>query len=240
MLRDSLLKTCVNREKSLLCSPVKLLDMVAAERVNHGSNRGGLTSARVIKVQHSLDGTRLETIYKGSCGSVKGFVGWTSHRASLGIKTDEKIRRLSTFSVRVDRSHSFAGLVRSGASLGRWSIRLDRLEPINTNVRLVFGRINTKSKRDDLGDVRVWAKHPDGYAQALSEQTHGFETLLVIRATTTNKDFDLVSDQLALELLESADNPFEGSGNVGKIGDTTTDDEDLSLGVRRATGDKVN
>jgi hypothetical protein len=45
-------------------------------------------SARVIKVQHSLDSTRLETIYEGPCGSIKGSVGWTSRR-TMGIKMDE-------------------------------------------------------------------------------------------------------------------------------------------------------
>jgi hypothetical protein len=87
----------------------------------------------------------------------------------MGIEMDEKIRRLSTFSVRVDGSHRIDGLVRSGDSLGRWSIRLDRLEPISTDVCFVFRRVNTKSKRYDLGDVCVWAKDPDRYAQALSE-----------------------------------------------------------------------
>src|ERR1700679_1468167 len=97
--------------------------------------------------------TRLETIYEGPCGSVKGSVGWTSRRTSMGIKTDEKIRRLSTFSVGGDRSHSITGLV--GSRPGRWGIRL------NTGVCPVFGCLNTKSKRDDLGDVRVWAKNAD-------------------------------------------------------------------------------
>jgi hypothetical protein len=186
-----------------------------------------------------LNGTRLETIYEGPRGSVKGSVGWTSRRISLGIKTDEKIRRLSTFSVRVDGSHSITGLV-NGGSLGRWSIRLDRPEPINTDVCCVFSRVNTKSKRYNLGDVRVWTKDPDGYAQALSEQLHGSETLLIVRASSSNKDFDLVKYQLVLELLESADNTLEGPSNVGKIGDTSTNEENFSLGVRRATGDKVD
>jgi len=118
---------------------------------------------------------------------------------------------------------------------------LDRLEPIRTSlVCLVLRHVKTKSKRDDLGDMCVWAKDSDGYAQALSEQTHGFETLLVVRASTTNEDFDLVRDQLVLEFLESADDSLEGRSNVGKVGDTSTDDEDLAFRVRRATGDKVD
>ena len=45
---------------------------------------------------------------------------------------------------------------------------------------------------------------------------------------------------MVLELLESADNPFEGNSDIGKIGNTTTDDEELSLRVRRAKDDKVD
>jgi hypothetical protein len=63
---------------------------------------------------------------------------------------------------------------------------------------------------------------------------------LVVRASATNEDFDLMRDQLDLELLESADDSLESRGNVGEIGDTTTDDENLAFRVRRATGDKVD
>jgi hypothetical protein len=142
----------------------------------------------------------------------------------------------------VDGSYSIGGLVRGDSSLGRWrSIGLDRLEPTRTNViRLVLGRVNTKSKRDDLGDMCVWAKDSDKYAQALSEQAHGFETFLVVRASTTNKYFDLVRDQLVLELLESANDSLKGRSDVGEVGDTTTDDEDFAFGVGCATGDKVD
>jgi hypothetical protein len=63
---------------------------------------------------------------------------------------------------------------------------------------------------------------------------------LVVWASATNKDFDLVSDQLVFELLESLDDSLEGRSHVGEIGDTTTDDEDFAFRVRRATGNKID
>jgi hypothetical protein len=68
VLRHSLLQAGVNGEKSLFRSPVELLDVVATEGVNHGGNGGGLTAAGVVKVQHSLDSTRLETINERTGG----------------------------------------------------------------------------------------------------------------------------------------------------------------------------
>src|SRR6266852_6348195 len=50
------------------------------------------------------------------------------------------------------------------------------------------------------------------------------ETLLVVRTTSANKDFDVVSNQATLELFQGTDDALEGSGDIGKVGDTIADD----------------
>jgi hypothetical protein len=47
-------------------------------------------------------------------------------------------------------------------------------------------------------------------------------------------------DQGGLVLLESADDALESRCDVGEVGDTTADDQDLAIRVRFATSDQVN
>jgi hypothetical protein len=49
-----------------------------------------------------------------------------------------------------------------------------------------------------------------------------------------------VGDKLVLELLEGPDDSLEGGSDIGEIGNTTSDNEDLSLRVRSTTGDQIN
>jgi hypothetical protein len=88
--------------------------------------------------------------------------------------------------------------------------------------------------------VGVGAEDADGDAQALTKETHGLETFLVVGTTTADEDLDRVVDKLVLVCLECTDDALEGSGDVGEVGDTTNDDEDLAIGVRSATGDEVD
>ena len=55
-----------------------------------------------------------------------------------------------------------------------------------------------------------------------------------------NKDLDAVADQETLVLLQSADNSLECCGDVGEVGDTITDDEDLAVRMRLAASHQVN
>ncbi len=68
----------------------------------------------------------------------------------------------------------------------------------------------------------------------------GAEANLVVGTTATNEDLDAARNELLLVLLESADNALEGGSNVGKVGDTTTDDEDLALGTGSSAGNQVD
>lgn len=55
------------------------------------------------------------------------------------------------------------------------------------------------------------------------------QAFLVIRTSSSDENFDIVLDELGLELLEGFDNALERSGNVGEVGDATTNDEDLAF-----------
>lgn len=68
-------------------------------------------------------------------------------------------------------------------------------------------------------------------AKLLTNSLDVLETLLVVGTSTTNPDLDLVLVQDGGNLTESADDTLEGGGNVGEVGNTTTDEEDLAVGV---------
>jgi hypothetical protein len=118
---------------------------------------------------------------------------------------------------------------------------LDALQAASGSVGgLALGEVDAKGEGDDLGDVGVGAEDADGDAQALTKETHGLETFLVVGTITADEDLDGVADELVLVLLEGTDHTLEGSGDVGEVGDTTTNDEDLAIGARSATGDEVD
>src|SRR5699024_4389770 len=57
------------------------------------------------------------------------------------------------------------------------------------------------------------------------------QTLLVVGTSTADPDLDLVLVEGSGDLPQSADDTLEGGSNVGEVGNTTTDEEDLALGV---------
>lgn len=99
---------------------------------------------------------------------------------------------------------------------------------------------DTQREGDDFSDVRLWAVHLDRNTKTFAEQAHGLETFLVVRTTSANKDFDVVSNQATLELFQGTDDALEGRGDIGKVGDTTADDKDLAIRVGRAASNKIN
>ena len=62
VLLHSLLNGRIHRQQRLLGSPIELLDVVTTKGVDHSRDTGRLPSAGIVKVQHALDRTRLETI----------------------------------------------------------------------------------------------------------------------------------------------------------------------------------
>jgi hypothetical protein len=118
---------------------------------------------------------------------------------------------------------------------------VDGLQAINASVvGLGLADVDSKSEGNDVGNMSVGTEDTDGNTQRLAEKAHRLETLLVVGSSTTNEDPDLVGDQLVPELLEGADDTLEGGSDIGKVGNTSTDDEDLSLWVGGATSDKID
>jgi len=75
VLGHGLLNLLVDGEESLLSTPVHLGNELTTERVDHTSNRGGLSLADEIKVKHALAGTGLEAVDKGTSLVVEELVG---------------------------------------------------------------------------------------------------------------------------------------------------------------------
>lgn len=158
----------------------------------------------------------------------------------MRLKVDQVVRRLRALATGVDGSNR-VGRLSSRRNLGGWCIGLNGLQAVDTSVAsLGLADINSERKGDNLGDMGIGTEDADRDTQALAEQAHGLETFLVVGATTTDKDLDLVRDQLIFELLKGADDALEGGSNVGEVGDTSSNDEDLALGVRCTTGNEIN
>ena len=104
---------------------------------------------------------------------------------------------------------------------------------------LALGR-DAESEGNDLSNVSVGTVNLDGDTEGLSQETHGLETLLVVGTATTDVDADIVSNEGSLVLLQCTNDTLEGSSDVGEVGDTTTNDENLSVSMGSTTGDKVD
>jgi hypothetical protein len=73
----------------------------------------------------------------------------------------------------------------------------------------------------------------------LADALDVLETLLVVGTSTTNPDLHLVLDEEGCNFSQSADDTLECRGDVGEVGNTTTDEEHLALGVLRSAEHKV-
>jgi hypothetical protein len=76
-------------------------------------------------------------------------------------------------------------------------------------------------------------------AELLADVLHVLETLLVVGTGTTDPDLDLVLVQGASNFPQGADDTLEGRGNVGEVGNTTTDEQHLALRVLGSTEHEV-
>ena len=75
--------------------------------------------------------------------------------------------------------------------------------------------------------------------ELLADGLDVLETLLVVGASTADPDLDVVLNKERSDLTEGADDTLEGGGNVGEVGNTTTNEEDLALGVHGSTEHEV-
>jgi hypothetical protein len=96
-----------------------------------------------------------------------------------------------------------------------------------------------KGKRDDTRDVHLRTKDVHVELELLTDGLDVLETLLVVGASTADPDLDVVLDKERSDLTESADDTLEGGGDVGEVGNTTTDEQDLALGVHGSTEHEV-
>lgn len=76
-------------------------------------------------------------------------------------------------------------------------------------------------------------------AELLADTLDVLETLLVVGAGTTDPDLDVVLDEERCDFPQSADDTLESRGDVGKVGNTSTDEENLALWVLRSTEHEV-
>jgi hypothetical protein len=88
-----------------------------------------------------------------------------------------------------------------------------------------------KGQRHDTRDVHLGAVDVHVEAELNADGLDVLQTLLVVGTSTADPDLDLVLNQDGGELADGANDTLESGGNVGEVGNTTTDEEDLALGV---------
>lgn len=125
----------------------------------------------------------------------------------------------------IDGGRSAGG--RGGSALGVGTWRALRLR-------------DPQSERNNVSDVRFGTVHLDGDAERLAKKAHALETLLVVGTTTADENAGGVINERSLVLFKSTNDALESRGDVGKVGDTTTDDKDFALRVRNAPGHEID
>ena len=86
----------------------------------------------------------------------------------------------------------------------------------------------------------MWVSGPYTSMGTSSDSSNkGMALRPAVGTTATDVNFDLMVDVRCFELLKGWDDALEGSGNVGEVGNTITDDQDLSLGVWLSTSNEV-
>ena len=96
-----------------------------------------------------------------------------------------------------------------------------------------------KSKRNDTTDVHLRTVDVHVKTQFLTNGLDVTKTLLVVRTSTTDPDLDLVLVQNRGDLTQGTDDTLEGRSNVGEVGNTTTNEKNLAVGVGRSTQHQV-
>lgn len=239
VLLDGLTDGSVDGKESFLGTPVELLNVVATEGVDHSGDGRNLSTTREVKVEHALDGTGLETEDERPSVIVERSEPRSSARDGLSVEPDDLVVGLLPAAVSLDSTNvvGHVGNARGSTVRGSDGGRGDR-----SNVTGDGGRrsLNTESHGDDGSDRRLGAVDFHEDTKRFTAETHSLETLLIVRTSTSHPDLDVVSNETLLVLLKGSDDTLESGSNVGEVGSTTTDDEDLTFGVRSASGHKVD
>ena len=88
-----------------------------------------------------------------------------------------------------------------------------------------------EGKRHDTTDVHLRSVYVHVEAEFFTDSLDVLETLLVVGTGTAHPDLDLVFVQNGGNLSKGANDTLESGSDVGEIGNTTTDKEDLAVGV---------
>src|SRR5262245_38975964 len=94
-------------------------------------------------------------------------------------------------------------------------------------------------QRHDTRDVHLRTVHMHVETKFLADGLDVLETLLVVGTRTTNPDLDVVLDERRRNFPQGADDTLEGRRNVGEVGNTTANEEDLALGMLGGTEHEV-
>jgi len=104
---------------------------------------------------------------------------------------------------------------------------------------LDVGLLALQGQRHDTADVHLGAVHVHVQTQLDTGGLDVLQTLLVVGAGTADPDLDLVLLENGGNVANGANDTLEGAGNVGKVGNTTTDKEDFAVGVGRGAQHQV-
>jgi hypothetical protein len=105
---------------------------------------------------------------------------------------------------------------------------------------LDVGRLTGDERQwHDTRDVHLRTEDVHVEAELLADVLHVLETLLVVGAGTADPDLDLVLDELGGDLSQRANDTLEGRCDVGEVGNTTTDEQDLAFLVLGSTEHEV-
>lgn len=104
---------------------------------------------------------------------------------------------------------------------------------------LDVGLLALEGQRNDTTDVHLRAVDVHVKTQLNTGGLDVLETLLVVRTGTADPDLDLVLDEDRGDITDGTNDTLESAGNVGEVGNTTTDEEDLTLGVLGSTEHEV-
>lgn len=155
----------------------------------------------------------------------------------MHVKVDDLVVGLDAFALGTEDANGLLGLLDGGINSGR-SAGSGGGNALCA--RSALGLSDTQCEWDDISDVSFGAVHFDTDAERLAKEAHGLETLLVVGATTADENADGMVNERSPVLLKSADDALESRGDVCEVGDATTNDEDLTLRVRIATGHQID
>lgn len=104
---------------------------------------------------------------------------------------------------------------------------------------LHIGLLPTQGQWHNTTDVHLRTVHVHVEAKFLANGLDVLKTLLVVGTSTANPDLHLVLVEDGCDLTQGADDTLECGGDVGEVGNTTTNEQHLAVGVGRSPQHQV-